>query len=272
MNYELLRRTFEKVDAICALEGRHVDRQRFAEVLELTFADEPFSKIAARARTLIPRAATEPPRRPLFYRHRPYLVPGTKSLLRNSLRIYDPHELMAFEDVLVACASTRLLADEPVQQLTVHDVHTRLFAEIYPWAGMSRIVEISKASSTFLPSARINVELGALGSAFDAVSAMKDAPSTACRLASWYAEFNRIHPFREGNGRTGALTVTLAARSVGMDLDFSAVDHAQWYDAAKRAMARGSGTRADPAPFADILSTIIRTGNVTHGDDAMRSN
>ena len=265
MNREQLRPSFEHMDAICALEGRRVDRERFADVLEQIFDDQPSSRLAAQVRALIPPEATRRPRRSLLYRHRPYLVPGSRTLLRNSLGIYDAKELSAFEDVLVACAGTRLLSADEIPQLDACGIHTLLFAEVYPWAWLTRIVELSKAGTSFVPSGQVCARLSSLRSPCAAVTGPRDTETVARELARWYADFNAIHPFREGNGRTGAMCVTLAARSVGMDLDFSRVRHRQWYEAARLSLVEGPKGNVDPEPVADILSSII-----TRRHDAQR--
>ena len=40
-------------------------------------------------------------------------------------------------------------------------------------------------------------------------------------LTDLYHELNMLHPFREGNGRTLRLFVTLLVRNTGRDIDFN---------------------------------------------------
>lgn len=43
-------------------------------------------------------------------------------------------------------------------------------------------------------------------------------------LTDLYHELNMLHPFREGNGRTLRLFVTLLVRNTGRDIDFNNAD------------------------------------------------
>ena len=43
-------------------------------------------------------------------------------------------------------------------------------------------------------------------------------------LTELYHELNMLHPFREGNGRTLRLFVTLLVRNAGRDIDFTHTD------------------------------------------------
>lgn len=51
------------------------------------------------------------------------------------------------------------------------------------------------------------------------------------KLVSLSADLNALHPFREGNGRTIRLFLTLLARRHHFDLDFDAVDSKQMMQA-----------------------------------------
>lgn len=43
-------------------------------------------------------------------------------------------------------------------------------------------------------------------------------------LADLYHELNMLHPFREGNGRTLRLFITLLVRNTGRDINFAECD------------------------------------------------
>ena len=70
-----------------------------------------------------------------------------------------------------------------------------------------------------------------------------DQSGLAYRLARLYADYNQIHPFREGNGRAGTLLLHTVAAMFGRRLNLSAVSHEEWYAAsgtACRSAATGS--------------------------------
>ena len=54
-------------------------------------------------------------------------------------------------------------------------------------------------------------------------------------LADLYHELNMLHPFREGNGRTLRLFITLLVRYTGRDIDFNLCDNDMLMIAAIRA-------------------------------------
>jgi fido (protein-threonine AMPylation protein) len=60
-----------------------------------------------------------------------------------------------------------------------------------------------------------------------------DAPALAYRLARLYADYNHIHPFREGNGRAGTLLLHTVAALCGRRLDLSSVSREEWYLASR---------------------------------------
>lgn len=104
-------------------------------------------------------------------------------------------------------------------------IHRYLFQDIYSWAGEIRTVEIRKAaedSEFFLPSSNIP-----MGIAWAQEELKKDdmlrnmePHQFAERLAYHYDNYNFVHPFREGNGRTQRLFWTILCHGAGYDLDW----------------------------------------------------
>jgi cell filamentation protein len=104
-------------------------------------------------------------------------------------------------------------------------IHEFLMSDIYDWAGQIRTVNISKKRTTFLDAASIEsvgercfskIANGYLDNlAFD---------SFAQRIAEFYNDVNRIHPFREGNGRTQRIYFTQLIRHYGYDINFYEAD------------------------------------------------
>lgn len=107
-------------------------------------------------------------------------------------------------------------------------IHHFLFQDIYEWAGQIRTVEIWKQRANgnmFLPCTRIH----------DATSwahqelcndqhfkhmKPRDIPK---RLAYHYDNYNYIHPFREGNGRTSRIMWTNILRQAGYEISWEKI-------------------------------------------------
>lgn len=151
--------------------------------------------------------------------------PGTTVLI-NKLGIKDQNELDAVEKQI-----TLLRGIQAEQQMEFKNVdfdfykglHCLLFGDLYDWAGCLRTINISKKGTVFCDHSQLeNVgtkkferleKLGFLcgmqeGSFFD-------------ELAELYHDMNMLHPFREGNGRTLRLFITLLVRNTGRDIDFA---------------------------------------------------
>ncbi|MBP5433026.1 Fic family protein [Ruminococcus sp.] len=151
--------------------------------------------------------------------------PGTTVLI-NKLGIKDQNELDAVEKQI-----TLLRGIQAEQQMEFKNVdfdfykglHSLLFGDLYDWAGCLRTINISKKGTVFCDHSQLeNVgtkkferleKLGFLcgmqeGSFFD-------------ELAELYHDMNMLHPFREGNGRTLRLFITLLVRNTGRDIDFA---------------------------------------------------
>ena len=89
----------------------------------------------------------QPPRRTVFARRRPYLVPGT-SVLVNNLGLTEAPLLAAAEHAISAGRTVGLLKNPP-SSLSVCDAHRAIFADIYPWAGEPRITRVTKGDVEF---------------------------------------------------------------------------------------------------------------------------
>ncbi len=132
----------------------------------------------------------------------------------------------------------------------IQAVHFHIFRAVHPWAGSFR--EVGQlavvAGHVAAESDRIvrELELAWRQCQFLLSSSGNDAVGILAALSLGHIRFERIHPFRDGNGRTGR--VILAAqfeRFFGCLPDFS--DQRGYRDA-----LRGAGAR-DLAPFMRYL-------------------
>lgn len=105
-------------------------------------------------------------------------------------------------------------------------IHWILFKDIYDWAGSIRTIDISKRGTSFCKYSEIEI----LGSkrferlCFD--NYLLDMPfeKFTDEFTDLYVDLNYLHPFREGNGRTHRLFLTLLSRNAGYNIDFSKID------------------------------------------------
>ncbi|MDR3747121.1 MAG: Fic family protein [Acidobacteriota bacterium] len=143
----------------------------------------------------------------------PYIDPSS-GILINKVRATSQRELDQTEANLVSVRSV-LLQRNPTQgnydSVHLKDIHRYLFQDVYPFAGEFRSVELHKADvltgrrriTTFTSPSLIDFELNQL---FESVSNQHffqglRRRELSAKLASLFAGINRVHPFREGNGR-----------------------------------------------------------------------
>jgi cell filamentation protein len=102
----------------------------------------------------------------------------------------------------------------------IYEIHKYFLSTLYTWAGKTRSVQISKDGMFFAKAAHIKSALK------DFEKVLKEHMPTdnnsksamAEKLAIIHCEFNAIHPFREGNGRTIRLFLDLLALANGYEL------------------------------------------------------
>lgn len=159
----------------------------------------------------------------------PYLIPGT-NVLRNLVNAQSEQALSAAENDWVTFRFLQLRAMPLTAEGTVEQlqrIHHFLFQDVYEWAGQIRTIDMSKGGgSVFQP-----LELFATGAQY-AESTLRsdhmlqglDRDRFIERLAVNYDNFNTLHPFREGNGRTQRVFWTLIARDAGWGLNWAQVN------------------------------------------------
>lgn len=188
----------------------------------------------------------------------PYTYPGTR-VLRNIPGIRDDATLRDFE-----YEQTKLrieeLREKPIAGTFdlehLKAIHAHVFQDVYDWAGKVRTVNISKNGDAFAQPAFIDNVGKQLGAAIAKENNLQglEKPQFVERLALYYSDWNALHPFREGNGRTTRELIGQIARAAGYELDQTRIDNSkdQWNDAARRSF------HGDLAPVKEILTEAIR--------------
>lgn len=100
-------------------------------------------------------------------------------------------------------------------------IHRHLFQDVFAWAGRYRIVRISKDGSAFCYPENIAREMAQLFASLKQRRFLKalSADEFATAAAAFLSTLNAIHPFREGNGRTQTIFLSVLAARAGHPLD-----------------------------------------------------
>jgi cell filamentation protein len=108
-------------------------------------------------------------------------------------------------------------------------IHSYLFQDVYAWAGQFRTITLAKRDhdhvTTFTPPNLIEEQLGKVFGQLADEHFLEGLQRRefAHKVAVLLSEINRIHPFREGNGRTQRLFMRQLAESLGHKLIFDVV-------------------------------------------------
>ena len=151
------------------------------------------------------------------------------TVLVNKLDIRTQELLTEAESVLVTSCSVKLektMRFENVDFDYYKNLHRQMFSDLYDWAGTVRKINISKKGTVFCNASDIE-RIGTLK--FERLKKQKFLKEMKNdefldELTDLYHELNMLHPFREGNGRTLRLFVTLLVRNTGRDISFNNAD------------------------------------------------
>lgn len=134
-----------------------------------------------------------------------YLINGT-NVLRNKLGITDKVELEAQEREIILPKLTFLHLNPILKECSsngLKDIHKFLFNDLYTWAGEYRTCTLRKNEYNFLEPELISKELEEIIQKYSIeIDKVRTKDEYAFVLAPFYYDLIRIHPFREGNGRS----------------------------------------------------------------------
>ncbi|WP_378145467.1 Fic/DOC family protein [Cnuibacter sp. UC19_7] len=190
----------------------------------------------------------------------PYIDPAT-GVLRNLVGAVTKAELDAVEGDLVPIRMLRLAAEPPPPTgdlAELRAIHRFLFGPVYGWAGELRTVDIRKnveGAGYFVPVSMVERAAGFAAEDLRADDDLRGMGRTTfiARLAHHYDQFNYIHPFREGNGRTQRWMWDRIARDAGWRLDWLDVSGAVNDEA-----CRAASDDQDLAPLFAMFDRVVK--------------
>jgi cell filamentation protein len=194
-----------------------------------------------------------------FSRWNSYFYPGTDTLV-NKLGIRNAEALKGFEYTAALqrsgeIRSAGITGGGDLSHLMA--VHRHLFQDTYEWAGQLRDVSMAKGASTsFEKPENIVAVAEQVHARLVQADYLKGTNKVQFvdHLSRYYADLNRLHPFREGNGRAMRIVLRDIADRAGYTLDQSRIanDKGQWNAAAAKSMV------GDIDDVRKILSEAIR--------------
>jgi Fic family protein len=144
----------------------------------------------------------------------------------------------------------RIAESKPLDANCVKDIHAVLMENIFP-GGVYRSVTVRITGASHRPPEPN--EMYWQMQDFYADLPHKSQQMNAIELAAWtHAEFVRIHPFADGNGRTSRLLMNYQLMANGfMPVSISKEDRLAYYETLDKYAVSG-----DIAPFADMVAGL----------------
>ena len=143
---------------------------------------------------------------------------AASEILKNKLGIKDQKALEDTETVLLSDTYEYFLKKQETGKLKfdidlILEIHKYFLDTLYTWAGKTRSVQISKDGVLFCKAEHIESAMKDFDKLMKKLLSEKptDKSDFAEKLSIIHCEFNAIHPFREGNGRTIRLFLDLLA-------------------------------------------------------------
>lgn len=188
----------------------------------------------------------------------PYLYPGT-DVLQNKFAIHDGSILKTLEYELTKLRLDELMIEPVKGRFDLSHlcaIHRYVFQDMYDWAGKIRTLDIAKPGSYFAHFPYIAKEARRIAVEFAEENNLRNLDKTPFveRLAYYYGEWNALHPFREGNGRSLRQFIFQLSHDAGYLFDQTEIDNSkgQWNEAAAASMSKDYG------PAIDIFNRAIR--------------
>lgn len=202
----------------------------------------------------------------------PYIEPGTR-VLKNHPNLRSPTQLARYENRMSSLRLT-LLELEPIKGnfdlKHMQAIHKYLFQDVYDWAGKLRVVNIGKGLTFFATVENLEREGAAIGRVTNAANNFRgmDKAEFVGALTDIYADWNTLHPFREGNGRATRALLGQLCKEAGYVLDQRRIENnkEQWNKAAEASFGRDLGAMRKTFDFVVRPARSVAFERADHAD------
>ena len=158
---------------------------------------------------------------------------SNSDVLKNKLDIRDRDELNRVEALLVANRIEEGVPTGGFDLAHLQSIHQHLFQDVYEWAGELRQVDFHKGGNWFHPHDRLEMGMADVHSRLSGQNYLSGlSPDDFSREAAEYiGDVNRLHPFREGNGRTQMQYLKQLGAQAGHNVDLTRFEKESWIQA-----------------------------------------
>lgn len=155
------------------------------------------------------------------------------NVLRNRFGITDPVLLDRRERQFVTERTADGVPSGRFDLAHLQGIHKHLFQDVYEWAGEIRKVDIGKGGYGFHPHGRIEMGMADVHKRLDQQSYLRGLhrDKFAVEAAEYIGDVNRLHPFREGNGRTQLQYLKQLGEQADHKIDLSRFERKSWIQA-----------------------------------------
>ena len=183
-----------------------------------------------------------------------YKYPGS-DVLRNKLGIQDAETLDMRERQLVSLRVREGVPGGDFDVRHLQNIHHHLFQDVYEWAGELRQVEFHKGGYQFLSPKRLEMGMADVHKRLSEQQFLqgRSADDFATEAAEYIGDINRLHPFREGNGRTQLLFLQQLGEQAGHTIDLTRFTRETWIPASIES------TRFHSARMAECIKIAVST-------------
>ncbi|MDR4515739.1 Fic family protein [Nitrosomonas sp.] len=192
----------------------------------------------------------------------PYVYPGTNILI-NKAGLHTQEAFDPFERVMTFARLAEPLPDIPMTYEGYKALHHHIFQDVFPWAGQSRTVALSKGETFFGPPRYVDSEMTKRFHLLEHERHLQHLlpEDFAARAAEHLNEINAIHPFREGNGRTQRLFLEVLAAQAGHAIRGKDIHPEPWNDASIQ------GFQGNHRPLSALILSGILEQTRSHAQD-----
>ena len=172
----------------------------------------------------------------------PYTYPGT-GVLRNKAGLREWETLKHFEHEQSASRlrELRMVAMPGHFDLAhLQAIHAYVFQDVYEWAGRVRTINIMKGDTAFALAPYIENEAHKLSAALQSENHLQglNTAQFVSRFAHYYTEWNVLHPFLDGNGRSTREFFRQMAHTADYEFDLTLIAHdpSRWMRASEQSV------------------------------------